>query len=78
MNSQHPLAGDEQSEEARRRMYSRIAQHWPGFLISSGFLLFALACIDSDKLPTAALLVGPGMMVAGVVLKEQNRRDPRA
>jgi hypothetical protein len=86
MSSQRPLAGDrqsedarlgeQQSEEARYRRYLCIAKHWPGFLISSGFLIFALACINSDKLPTAALFVGPGMMVTGVILKEQNRRDP--
>jgi hypothetical protein len=74
--SEEARLDEQQGEEARYRRYLWIAKHWPGFLISSGFLIFALACINSDKLPTVALFVGPGMMVTGVILKEQNRRDP--
>ena len=50
-------------------------QRWPALLLKGGLALFALACIFSGRLPEGALLVGPGMMAAGVILREVNRRD---
>ena len=47
-------------------MIRRLLPRWPIILIRTGFMLFAIACIESDHLPTETLLIGPALMVAGV------------
>jgi len=46
-------------------------------LVRAGLAVFCLACVKSERLPSEAILVGPAMMVAGVAMKEINRRESR-
>ena len=50
---------------------------WPSILLKSGYALFWLSCLFSARLPTAALFIGPGLMVSGVILREWQRRASR-
>jgi hypothetical protein len=50
-----------------------ILDRWPELLVWSGLVLFWAACIWSERLPLEALLVGPALMVAGVILTVMNR-----
>jgi hypothetical protein len=52
-------------------------QRWPGWLLNGGWVLFAMACVNSARLPVEALLVGPGMMLAAVAVKEAIKRESR-
>jgi hypothetical protein len=45
-----------------------IIERWPYIVIWAGLLLFWLACIDSVHLPFEAVLVGPVLMLAGVIM----------
>ena len=53
----------------------RLVERWPMALIWAGLLLFWLACVYSEHLPEEALFVGPAMAIAGVVMREYNRRQ---
>jgi hypothetical protein len=44
-------------------------------LVPAGLALFALACLYSTRLPVETIWVGPGMMAAGVALRELNKRE---
>ena len=48
-------------------MIQWLLPRWPMILIRAGFALFAMACIESDRLPVEALFIGPALMLAGVV-----------
>jgi len=56
---------------------SWVVQQWPMLLVRAGLAVFCLACVKSERLPSEAILVGPAMMVAGVAMKEINRRESR-
>jgi hypothetical protein len=58
--------------------FERWAVHqWPKLLLHAGWALFGIACLDSARLPAEALLVGPGMMAAAVVMIELDKREAR-
>jgi len=44
-------------------------------LVRAGLAVFGLACVYSGRLPAEAIFVGPAMMVAGVCMKEINKRE---
>lgn len=52
-------------------------RQWPRLLLHAGWMLFAIACLESARLPVETLLVGPAMMVAAVVMIEHNKRESR-
>jgi hypothetical protein len=52
-------------------------RRWPGWLLHGGWALFAMACVNSARLPVEALFVGPGMMLAAVAVKETIKRESR-
>ena len=52
-------------------------QQCPMLLVRAGLALFGLACIYCGRLPVEAIFVGPAMMVAGVAMKEINKRELR-
>jgi hypothetical protein len=47
---------------------------WPWLLVLAGLAMFWLACINSERLPFETVLVGPGIMVAGVIISVLSRR----
>jgi len=59
------------------RTFSRsklfIATKWPKLIFAAGWALFWLAGAAGRSVPVAALLVGPGVMLAGIVLSRRNR-----
>jgi hypothetical protein len=52
-------------------------KRWPHVIVRAGLLLFWLACIYSEYIPVEALLVGPGLMLAGVIMMKRNEREMR-
>jgi hypothetical protein len=52
-------------------------QQCPMLLVWTGLALFGLAGIYCGRLPVEAIFVGPAMMVAGVAMKEVNKRESR-
>jgi len=59
------------------RLHTWAVRKWPKVLVGAGLFLFALACLNSARLPVEALLVGPAMMLAGVVMTEWNQLGSR-
>jgi hypothetical protein len=57
-----------EDQEQTSRLLLFIIDRWPHFIIWTGLLLFWLACIDSAHLPLEAVLVGPVLMLAGVIM----------
>jgi hypothetical protein len=49
-------------------------EYWPRTLVASGLILFALACMAGERLPVESLFVGPGMMLAGVIMIARDGR----
>jgi len=43
-------------------------QQWPRLILHGDWVLFGIACLNSARLPSEALLVGPAIMVAGVAM----------
>ena len=43
------------------------AEGWAKMLVFGGWLLFWLAGVGGERVPVVALLVGPAMILAGVV-----------
>jgi hypothetical protein len=44
-----------------------LVPRWPSFLIGSGLLFFAVACVSD--LPEEALYIGPALMLAGLIIR---------
>jgi len=59
------------------KLYTWAVQEWPMLLLKAGLVMFWLACINSVRLPIEALIVGPAMMVAGVIMTLSNQRESR-
>ena len=57
------------------RRIERLIKRWPMLVIRAGLVMFCLACLYSERLPTEALLVGPAVMVAGGLMAEYNKRQ---
>jgi hypothetical protein len=51
-----------------------VTEYWPRILVASGLILFALACMAGESLPVESVFVGPGIMLAGVIMIARNRR----
>jgi hypothetical protein len=68
----HRSPGGE-DQEPGARLPPWIIEHWPHIIIWTGLLLFWLACIDSAHLPLEAVLVGPVLMLAGVIMLSNKR-----
>jgi hypothetical protein len=56
------------------RLQLRVMEYWPRTLVASGLILFALACFAGESLPVESIFVGPGMMLAGVIMIARDRR----
>lgn len=72
---ENQLSQGEEVEEQAPRLRIWILQRWPHIILWSGLLLFWLACIDSAQLPFEAVLVGPTLMLAGVVMIKRNKGE---
>jgi hypothetical protein len=46
------------------------AKIWPRLLILFGFLLFVAAGVSGDRLPVEAILVGPALMLTGIIVSK--------
>ena len=57
------------------RLELGVTEYWPRILVASGLFLFALACVAGESLPVESLFVGPGMMLAGVIMIARQRRN---
>jgi hypothetical protein len=60
-----------------------IVERWPSILMRAGFVLFALACVESYRLPIETIAVGPALMLAGAISSVSSEAsgevpDPRA
>jgi hypothetical protein len=66
-----------QATDKPDQIYTWIEERRPGLLVGVGLALFWLACLNSARLPMEALLIGPGMMVAGAILAEMKKRESR-
>jgi hypothetical protein len=62
----HSSSGEDQERTPRLLLW--IIERWPHIIIWTGLLLFWVACIDSAHLPLEAVLVGPVLMLAGVIM----------
>ena len=51
-----------------------VVEYWPRILVACGLILFALACMAGDSLPVESVFVGPGLMLAGVIMIARGRR----
>jgi hypothetical protein len=51
-----------------------VTEYWPRILVASGLILFALACMAGESLPVESIFVGPGLMLAGVIMIARGRR----
>ena len=60
------------SRENRLQLW--VTEYWPRTLVASGLILFALACMAGESLPVESIFVGPGMMLAGVIMIARDRR----
>lgn len=49
------------------RFIDWLVPRWPSFLIGSGLLLFAVACVSD--LPEETLYAGPALMLAGLIIR---------
>jgi len=58
-----------------RRFENWTERQWPRLLLHAGWAVFAIACLNSARLPAEALLIGPAMMGAAVAMIEQNKRE---
>jgi hypothetical protein len=47
---------------------------WPKTLVAIGLILFAATCLAGESLPVESILVGPGLMLAGVIMIARDRR----
>jgi hypothetical protein len=52
-----------------------LAEYLPKLVITAGLLLFALTCIEFERLPTETIFVGPAVMFVGIFQLMRNRRD---
>jgi hypothetical protein len=70
---------DRRSEGEGRASQLRllIIERWPHIIFWTGLLLFWLACIDSAHLPFETVLVGPALMLAGVIMMVRDKREMR-
>ncbi|MGO4880386.1 MAG: hypothetical protein ACLP59_06130 [Bryobacteraceae bacterium] len=50
-------------------------RQWPELVVWAGLAVFCFTCLDSARLPAEAILAGPLLMAAGVVMKETAKRD---
>ena len=50
-----------------------VAEYWPRILVASGLILFGLACMAGESLPVESVFVGPGPMLAGVIMIARGR-----
>jgi hypothetical protein len=71
----HRSSGGQDREHAPR-LLPWIIERWPHIIIWTGLLLFWFACIDSAHLPLEAVLIGPVLMLAGVIML-RNKRNTR-
>ena len=69
------LSHGEEVEEQAPQLWLWILQRWPHIILWTGLLLFWFACIDSARLPFEAVLVGPTLMLAGVVMIRRNKGE---
>ena len=65
-----------EDQQQAPRLLLRIIERWPHIIIWTGLLLLWLACMDSAHLPLEAVLVGPLLMLAGVIML-RNQRNTR-
>ena len=70
----HRSPGGEDQQRGPR-LLPWIIERWPHFIIWTGLVLFWLACMDSAHLPLEAVLVGPIVMLAGVVMLRNKRHS---
>jgi len=73
---------DRQSHDGEGQEQAPPVRHWiverrPHIIFWTGLLLFWLACIDSAHLPIEAILVGPVLMLAGIIMVERDKREMR-
>jgi hypothetical protein len=45
-----------------------VASVWPKLLILAGFVMFVAAGVRGTRVPVAAILVGPGVMLIGIIV----------
>src|ERR1022692_3736283 len=48
-----------ESEERTTRLWRWVLESWPQFIFWTGLLSFGSACLNSERLPLEAVLVGP-------------------
>ena len=65
------------SRNNRDRLDTWLLEGWPKFLIYAGLALFWLACMASSRLPVETVFIGPGVMLAGVLMLEWNKHETR-
>ena len=53
--------------------FSRIGERGPEFVFGVGLILFWLTVWYGERLPIETLFAGPGMMLAGIVLRVRAR-----
>ncbi|MGP8247120.1 MAG: hypothetical protein ACLQVN_21710 [Bryobacteraceae bacterium] len=64
---------DENLPLAIERAAAWLHPRWPSVLVFGGLLLFWGACLAGDALPVEACFLGPGLMVAGTILRARQR-----
>jgi hypothetical protein len=54
-----------------------IIKRWPQIMLWIGLFLFWLACVENAHLPFETVLVGPLLMLAGVIMMVRDKRETR-
>jgi hypothetical protein len=65
---------DETLPMALERVAAWLHPRWPSMLVFGGLLLFWTACLAGDVLPIVVFFLGPGLMLAGAILRARQRR----
>jgi hypothetical protein len=66
-----------EGEGRASRLRLWIIKRWSHIILWTGLLLFWLACVDSAHLPFETVLVGPILMLAGVIMMARDKREMR-
>ena len=64
--TKHDARSNQPNFAARR--FLRLVRVWPEWLVASGAVLYAAGCLNAERLPLAALFIGPGIMAAGILM----------
>ena len=58
------------------QLRARFLPQWPRWLFWLGWGFFGATCLAGERLPPDAVLIGPALMLAAVVMRAMKRGSP--